>query len=258
MSMKKVYYCVISIIFLFSISCGREPRINELSDLNGKVIGIPKDIVSTNRILSIFPEAEIKHFDSVNLAIIELKERNIDAVLGEFHVLRIFQEQNKNFRILDDVVATKSYGFAVARNNIFLKERIDRVIEFLQISGLFDDMLNRWINDPEHQQKIPEVVLNPINGVLRFGTSVVVDDFSYVQEDGSLVGFDIEIAYHVAQSLDMGIEVVNTQFGALIPMLQGNRVDMIGGFLTITEDRQRRVIFSEPYLEARIGVMVRR
>ena len=258
--MKKklyLYFIFLLTLLLSTTSCSQSQRISELSDLNGKIIGITRDVISTNRVLTIFPEAEIRHFDSIEEAFLELKEKNIDAILDDIIVLRVIQSQNKRYRILDDTVANISYGFAVSRNNVLLRERIDRLIDIYLLSGLIDDMINRWIYDDEKPPKLPDFTLNPVNGRLRFGTTTENDIFSSIDDDGKIIGFDVELAYHLAQSLEMGLEIINTQPGALIPLLQANRVDMIGGGLTITEDRQRRVLFAEPYFESQIGVMVR-
>jgi len=91
---------------------------------------------------------------------------------------------------------------------------------------------------------------------LRFGTSAVTEPFSFVDGSQKIVGFDIEIARRVAQRLGRKIEVVNMEFGSMIPALQANKVDMIGACMTITAERATRVLFSEPYYRGGMSAIV--
>ena len=73
----------------------------------------------------------------------------------------------------------------------------------------------------------------------------------------SVVGFDIELAHHVARKLGMKLEVVDMDFGGMIPALVSGKVDVIGACITITPERAERVLFSEPYYTGGIAALVR-
>ena len=45
----------------------------------------------------------------------------------------------------------------------------------------------------------------------------------------------------------MQLEVVNMDFGGLIPALVSGKVDMIGAGLSITEERAKQVLFTQSY-----------
>ena len=59
--------------------------------------------------------------------------------------------------------------------------------------------------------------------MLKFGTAAVTEPFSYQDASGKVVGFDIDLAYRVADKLGYQIEVVNMPFGDLIPSVSGRR-----------------------------------
>jgi len=56
----------------------------------------------------------------------------------------------------------------------------------------------------------------------------------------------------------MNLEVVNMDFGAMIPALTAGKVDMIGACITITEERAKKVLFSEPYYNGGIAALVKK
>lgn len=95
------------------------------------------------------------------------------------------------------------------------------------------------------------------NGVLVLGTAATTEPFSFVDGSQNIVGLDIEIARRVAKSLDKKLEVVNMEFGSMIPALDSKKVDMIGACITITDERAEKVLFSEPYYEGGIAALVR-
>lgn len=62
---------------------------------------------------------------------------------------------------------------------------------------------------------------------------------------------------YVAIELDMQLEVVNLDFGGMIPALTSGKVDMTGACITITEERAKSVLFSEPYYTGGIAACVK-
>jgi polar amino acid transport system substrate-binding protein len=95
------------------------------------------------------------------------------------------------------------------------------------------------------------------DGVLKFGTSAITEPFSFVDGSQKIVGLDIEIAMLVAKKLNKKIEIINMDFGAMIPALISQKVDMIGACITITEERSQKVLFSEPYYVGGIAALVK-
>lgn len=79
---------------------------------------------------------------------------------------------------------------------------------------------------------------------------------SFLDGNQQPIGFDIKLAMAVAQELGMKLEVILYDFGNMIPALAADEVDMIGACITITEERAREVLFSEPYYTGGIAAMV--
>ena len=118
-------------------------------------------------------------------------------------------------------------------------------------------MLKRWLPKEGNPAVMPEIVLTGNKGTLRFGTAAVTEPFSFMDENQNIVGLDIELATYVAQKLDMQLEVINMDFGGMIPALIGNKVDVIGACITISEERAKEVLFSESYYTGGIAALVR-
>ncbi|MCS3900522.1 basic amino acid ABC transporter substrate-binding protein [Methanococcus voltae] len=86
--------------------------------------------------------------------------------------------------------------------------------------------------------------------VLTVGSSVDFRPFEYMDENGKPTGFDMDIIHEIGRRLDMEIEIIDSQFGGLIPALNTKKFDCVISAMTITENRSKEVKFSEPYFEA--------
>ena len=84
-------------------------------------------------------------------------------------------------------------------------------------------------------------------GVLKIGTEGTYAPYSYHDEDGNLVGFDVEIAELVAEKLGVQPEFVETKWDAMIAGLDAKRFDIIANQVGITDERKEKYDFSEPY-----------
>ena len=81
--------------------------------------------------------------------------------------------------------------------------------------------------------------------------------FEFVAEDGSLMGFDMDLMKAIADKLDMELTIDNISWDGLIPALQNGNYDAIMAGITITPERAQSVAFSEPYFESVLTIVVR-
>ncbi len=84
-------------------------------------------------------------------------------------------------------------------------------------------------------------------GVIRVGTEGTYAPYSYHDEDGKLVGYDVEVAEKVAEKLGVQVEFVETKWDAMIAGLDARRFDVIVNQVGINEERQAKYDFTTPY-----------
>lgn len=84
-------------------------------------------------------------------------------------------------------------------------------------------------------------------GVIKIGTEGTYAPYSYHDEEGNLVGFDVEIAELVAEKLGVEAEFLETKWDAMIAGLDAKRFDIIANQVGITDERKEKYDFSEPY-----------
>lgn len=66
---------------------------------------------------------------------------------------------------------------------------------------------------------------------------------------GGLQGFNIDLGKAVAKQMGREIEIEGTEFSGLIPGLNAKKYDFVLAPVTVTEERSKALLFSEPYLD---------
>ena len=87
-------------------------------------------------------------------------------------------------------------------------------------------------------------------GKLTIGMSADYKPFEYTDENGEIVGFDVDVAKAIGDKLGVEVEFVDTAFSGLIPGLKSNKYDLIMSAMTITEKREKAVDFTDQYFNA--------
>jgi polar amino acid transport system substrate-binding protein len=235
--------------------CGERQKFTELKQLQGKEFAIPTGTVADKLVLSVIPDARFKYFNTVLDAAMAVKQGKADAAAYDEPILRNIAARNPGLRVLPEMITRDDYGFAVRQEDRELKQTIDEVVRQMRSDGSYDAMIGRWLPDRGAPKPMPDLPTGS-GAALRFGTAAVTEPFSFVDASQRVVGLDVEIAARVAARLGRRLDVVNMDFGGMIPALIAGKVDMIGACITITEERAQRVLFSEPYYTGGIAALV--
>lgn len=84
-------------------------------------------------------------------------------------------------------------------------------------------------------------------GVLVIATEAEFRPFEWVEPSGKVVGFDIDLAQAVADSLGVRLEVRNVKFDSILSELRQGLADLVVSGMTVTPERAQSVRFSQPY-----------
>ena len=250
------------LLFLFILSlCGCSKKENQITSLKmlegGKAFAVPTGTVADQFVLKRFPDARIKYYNSVLDCAIAVRDGKADAACYDQPILQNIAGKNEGITVLSEFLVGDKYGFAVQLDSKELKTAMDTVLSALKADGTYNDMMKRWFPQKGNPSPMPELTLNGGKGVLRFGTAAVTEPMSFYDSNHKLAGFDIEFASRVAMFLGKKIEFVDMEFGAMLPALISGKVDMIGAGLSITEERSKKVLFSNSYYPSGIAALVR-
>ncbi|MGX8794981.1 amino acid ABC transporter substrate-binding protein [Fusibacter sp. JL298sf-3] len=84
--------------------------------------------------------------------------------------------------------------------------------------------------------------------VIKVGMSGGYQPYTYLDENGELTGFDVDVWKAIGEQLDMEIEFVTSNFSGLFGMLDTGKIDTIANQITITPEREEKYLFTSPYV----------
>ena len=93
---------------------------------------------------------------------------------------------------------------------------------------------------------------------LRIGVEGAYPPFSFKQADGSLAGFDIDIAMALCAEMKRDCELVEQDWDGMIPALKAKKFDAIVASMSITEERKRQIDFSAKYYKTPARVVAKK
>ncbi|MDY3279592.1 MAG: transporter substrate-binding domain-containing protein [Eubacteriales bacterium] len=81
--------------------------------------------------------------------------------------------------------------------------------------------------------------------------------WTYHDEDGTLVGFDVEVAQAIAKKLGVEAKFVETEWDGIFAGLDGGRYDIAANGVEVTPERAEKYHFTTPYGYIRTALIVR-
>ena len=85
-------------------------------------------------------------------------------------------------------------------------------------------------------------------GTLIVGVKTDYPPYGYVDESGTTVGFDVDLAKYIARKLEVKLELRPVTSANRIPNLQTGNVDLLAASLSVTRQRAEAIDFSIPYI----------
>ena len=85
-------------------------------------------------------------------------------------------------------------------------------------------------------------------GKLRVGFESGYLPFEMTNVKGKFMGFDVDMAKQLAKSMNVKLELVNTAWDGILPSLITDKFDIVISGMTVTQERNLAVNFSDPYI----------
>jgi len=95
-------------------------------------------------------------------------------------------------------------------------------------------------------------------GTFILGFDETFAPMGFKDEDGNYVGFDIDLAIEVSSRLGLDAPMLMPiNWDSKVMELNAGNIDLIWNGLTITEERKKEMLFSDPYMDNRQIIVVR-
>ncbi|MDD4537784.1 MAG: ABC transporter permease subunit [Lentisphaeria bacterium] len=201
-----------------------------------------------------------QYFQDMSSMITALQTGKVAAVGVDEPIGRLAVSRFPELSLVPVPICIDEYGFAIAKGSP-LTVKASGVVRKLRADGTLKAMAEYWFNAQDTNKAMPKFTHRPdfdgSAGVLRFHHDNVNEPMSYVGPDGISLGFDVELAAHIAYELNMVFQPTPCGFGSLLESLMAGKADMVGGAMSITPERQKNVDFIEGYYTGGIYLLER-
>lgn len=101
----------------------------------------------------------------------------------------------------------------------------------------------------QKQDEEEKTLLEKINekGTIVIATEGMWKPWTYHDENNELTGFDVELGKLIAQKLNVEVEFAESEFNSGLAGIDSKRYDIMINGVDITESRQEKYAFSDPY-----------
>lgn len=252
--------CALLLLMLLLSACStrRSQSIQSPEDIQGAVIGVQLGTtgdVEASKFEGDKAGTRIERYTKTADAIQALAQGKIDCVIDDEQPSLAFVTQNDNIKILPQKFHKEYFAFCLAKGRETLRDKINNAISKLKQDGVIDAIEKSHIHKniaTAYQKK--KVKRN--NGTLVIATNATYKPYEYY-DNGKIAGIDIDIMQAICDILGMNMKVEDMNFDAVITSVQTGKADIGASGLTITPDREKNVLFSQPYTSCNLVITVR-
>ena len=224
--------------------------------LSGKRVGVVIGSVQDMAISEMAPDADIQRVTSYTDMLASLKSGKVD-VTGADNLSAVF---NKEVASMVDTVNACLPGTPIGAcfqlDNKELKQDFDSFLAEIRSDGTYQKIIDRWSNVDD-----PTAVEPPqrrgTGRTLHVAIYPAMPPFSFISS-GEPSGLEIDLLSEWANRRNWQLEFLAMEFSSQIPAVQTGKVDMAMGAISITEERQKQVLFSEGYLSEHMVFFTRK
>lgn len=158
-------------------------------------------------------------------------------------------------KVIDIDLTDEEYAFGVDKNQPELLEQTNAFIQKIKDDGTLDEICDKYFGSGE-PEGVESAELDSSKNQLVVATNAAFEPFEYTKGD-TYYGIDMEIASLLAKELGKELVIQNMDFDAVCLSVSQQKCDIAMAGLTINEERQEYVTFTDSYYKASQRLIVR-
>lgn len=162
---------------------------------------------------------------------------------------------NTAVKVIDIKLTDEEYAFGVDKDKPELLKQVNDFIKEIKENGKFDEICDHYFGDgtPVEVESAKE---DSSKDQLVVATNAAFEPFEYTKGDKYL-GIDMEIAKLLADKLGKELVINNMKFESVCTSVGQHKCDIAMAGLTVNEERQEFVTFSDSYYNASQKIVVK-
>ena len=216
------------------------------------IIGSIQDIAVTD----MAPDAEILRVAAVTDLLKSLETGKVDVAGSESLTLIFCKEVAAMVDSVSSGLPPIPIGACFRLDNTELQQDFNSFLANIRRDGTYQQIFDHWqkAEDPSALE-VPQQ--HGTGRTLRVATYPAMPPFNFISA-GKPSGLEPAILTEWANRRNWRLEFLIMDFASQIPAVQTGKADMALGAISITEERQKQVLFSDGYIESHIVLITRK
>ena len=224
--------------------------------LKGKSVAVIIGSIQDIAVTGMAPDADILRMTTTTDLLAALESGKVDVAGSESLSL----DFNREIADKVDSVGAGLESIPVAaifkRGNTALQQDFNQFLADIRRDGTYQKIYDRWQqSDDPSALTIPEQ--RGTGRTLRVATYPAMPPFNFINS-GKMSGLEPALLTEWANRRNWRLEFLVMDFAAQIPAVQTGKADMAMGAISVTEERQKQVLFSDGYVESHIVLITRK
>jgi len=151
-------------------------------------------------------------------------------------------------KVIDVDLTDEEYAFGVDKSQPELLEQVNAFVGKIKEDGTLEEICDKYFGDGE-PAAVESAELDTSKDQLVVATNAAFEPFEYTKGE-SYYGIDMEIASMLAEELNKELVIQNMDFDAVCLSVSQQKCDIAMAGLTINEEREEYVTFTDSYYSA--------
>ena len=191
-----------------------------------------------------------KGYNNGGLAVNDLKNGVLDYVIIDKEPAKQLAAKNDAIKVIDIALTEEEYAFGVDKEQADLLAQVNAILATMKTDGTLAKIVAAYATG-EGITPVTSATFDASKASTQLvvATNAAFAPFEYKEGD-KFAGIDMEIAAHIASTLNMELVIMDMDFESVVTSVGKNGVDIAMAGLTVNETRKQSVNFTESYYNA--------
>ena len=224
--------------------------------LKGKRVAVIVGSIQDIAVTDMAPDADILRMTSVTDLLAALDKGKVDVAGSESLTMHFCREVADKVDSIGTGLPPIPIAACFRKDNSALQQDFNSFLAEIRRDGTYQKIYDRWQRS-EDPSAMPIPEQRGTGRTLRVATYPAMPPFNFISS-GQPSGLEPALLTEWANRRNWQLEYLVMDFAAQIPAVQTGKADMALGAISITEERQKQVLFSDGYIDSHIVLITRK
>ncbi len=224
--------------------------------LAGKDVGVVIGSIQDIAVTEMAPDANIQRMATIADLIAALEAGKVDIAGSESLTLVFNKELAARLDSVSAGLPAIPVGACFRMDETDLQQDFNDFLSEIRRDGTYQKILDRWTQaDDPSSLPLPQPRGN--GRTLRVATFPSIPPLNFISS-GQLSGMEPDLLTEWANRRGWKLEYLIMDFASQVPAILSGKADMAMGYISITEERQKAVLFSDGYIASEMILITRK